>query len=103
MDDQLTALDWLRVGIGLVARAVMWACVIFIVGNAVAQAITDGTIALAIAEAIFFPITFFVYPLAAEAGAQAWPLADGTSFLPFLITGCVAYPVSTIIGGMETV
>lgn len=89
--------------IGLIARAVMWACVLFIVGNAAAQAVTDGRVPLAIAEVILFPITFFVYPFAGDAGAQAWPLAEGTSFIPFLIAGCVAYPISTIVGGMDTV
>lgn len=102
-DERLTTLDWTRIVVGLIARGVMWASVIFIVGNAVAQSVHDGAILLAIIMAAFFPLTFFIWPFVAEAGAQAWPLADGTSFIPFLITAIVAYPVSTLIGGMRNI
>jgi hypothetical protein len=81
----------------------MWACIIFIVGNAAAQAWSEGAYIGAVVEAVFFPFTFFIYPFAAEASAQAWPLEDGTSFIPFLIVAVVAYPISTLIGGMRTV
>lgn len=102
-EDRPTALDWIRIAIGLIARGVMWACIIFIVGNAAAQAWSDDAIGSAIFEVLLFPLTFFIYPFAAKAGAQAWPLEDGTSFIPFLIAAVLAYPISTLIGGLRTV
>src|SRR3954451_6090272 len=37
-----TAVDYVRAGIGVVARLVMWACVWFIVGNAALHAVKEG-------------------------------------------------------------
>jgi hypothetical protein len=101
--DEPTALDWVRFIIGLIARGVMWACVIFIVGNAVVWTWNESAGLVAIAEAILFPLTFFIYPFVAEADATAWPLEDGTSFIPFLIVAVIAYPISTLVGGLRTV
>lgn len=93
----------LRVTIGAFARVLFWACLVFIVGNAVAQALSETHWITAVAEIGFFPITYLVYPFAANAHAIAWPLADGTSFVPALIIGVVAYPVSTFVGGLGAV
>lgn len=95
-----TSTETTRVAIGLTARAVTWLLVIFIVGNAIAQSISDGYVFAALIELLFFPLTFFIYPFVAKADALAWPLASGTSFIPFLIAAVVLYPVSTFIGGL---
>lgn len=99
--EQPSALDWARVGIGLTARGVFWLCFLFIVGNAAIQAVNDDQWFLALIELGFAPFTFFIYPFAAPPDAMAWPLAEGTSFIPFLVAGFIAYPISTFIGGME--
>lgn len=89
-----------RLAIGLIARLATWAIVWFIVGNAVYQAIQDDLIGLAVAEAVLFPFTFFIYPFVAEAGHSAWPFADGTTLMPFLVAAVLLYPVSTFVGGL---
>lgn len=98
-----TTIDYVRLAIGVIARLVMWACVLFIVGNAVVWAWEAGNPLLAVVGAALFPLTFLIYPFIAEAGANAWPLADGTSFIPFLVIAVVAYPISTFVGGLRTV
>lgn len=96
-------IDYMRAGVGLVARFVFWICVWFIVGNAVAQAITDGSWVLAFLELALFPLTFLVYPFVADPFALAWPFADGTNLVPFLVAALIAYPISTVIGGLDPV
>jgi len=96
-------LDWTRLGIGLAARGIFWLCFVLIVGNAVVQAIADDEWVLAVFEVAFFPLTFLIYPFAADPLAQAWPLADGTNLIPFLVAAVVAYPISTFVGGLPPV
>src|SRR4051812_26051411 len=100
-----TRIDHFRAGVGVVARAVMWLCVWFIVLHAFFQAIHEGgsMVVTAIFALAFFPATFFIYPFVAPPGAQAWPFPDGTSFIPFLVIALVAHAISTVIGGMEPV
>lgn len=92
-----------RVTIGVAARLVFWAMVWLIVGNAVAQAISEGSVFGAILAVVLLPLTVFVYPFIAPDGAFAWPLADGSSLIPFLVAAAIAYPISTFIGGMRSV
>lgn len=88
---------------GLATRGIFWLCFWFIVANAIAQAIRENNIGLAVFEFVGFPATYFIYPFAAHAGAGAWPLAEGTSFIPFLVVAAIAYPISTIVGGRPPV
>lgn len=97
-----TRVDYARFGFGLIARLATWVLVFFIIGNAAIEALGDDEVALAIFEAAFFPITFFVYPFVAEGTYSAWPLADGTSLIPALVAAVVLYPISTFVGGFGT-
>jgi hypothetical protein len=90
----------IRLTIGVAARITTWAIVFLIVGNAMYQAIDDDTVFVAILEAAVFPITFFVYPFVAEGAYSAWPFADGTNLIPFLVAALILYPVSTVVGGL---
>jgi len=75
----------------------------FIVGNALlgsAQAHSWGDV---VGEAVAFPIVFFLHPFMASPDAVAWPFADGTSFIPALVVALIAYPVSTVVGGLDPV
>ena len=101
--ERLTALDWVRLGVGVIARIAFWVIVLFIVGNAVVQAATDDQWVLAFIEASFFPATFLIYPFAAAPDATARPFAEGTTFIPFLVTALIAYPVSTFVGGFDPI
>jgi hypothetical protein len=100
---RLTAVEKLRITIGIAARGVLWLCFFFILGNAVFQAIDEGAILTAVIELAFFPLTVLIYPFAAHPDALAWPLAQGTSLVPALIVMVVAYPISTFVGGLPAV
>lgn len=89
--------------IGAAARLVMWACLWFIVGNAAYGSIEAGDWGYAIVEAGIFPATFFLHPFLASSDAVAWPLADGTSFIPALAAALICHPISTLIGGFAPV
>ena len=102
-DGRPTAMDWLRFGVGGIARLVTWACILLIVGNAVAQSISDGNWVWAFLEAALLPLTFFLHPFLAPEGTMAWPLADGTSLIPFLVAALIAYPISTLVGGFAPI
>lgn len=93
----------LRIIIGLGARMVFWVMVWLIVGNAVAQAIADGAIFAAVLAVLLLPFTVFLYPFFAPDEASAWPLADGSSLVVFLVAAAIAYPISTLVGGMDSV
>ncbi len=96
-------MDAARLVIGLIARGITYLGLVFIVGNAVVESAKNGDWVLALIELAAFPLTFLIYPFAAPEGAQAWPLADGTSFIPALIAALVAYPISTFIGGLDPI
>lgn len=96
-------MDAVRVSIGLLARGVFWVGVWLIVGNALAQAITDHQYVLAFFELAGFPLTFLLYPFLQPALGNAWPWADGHTLIPVLVAAVVAYPISTFVGGLEPV
>ncbi len=75
--------------------------VLLVVGNAAAQALSDGSVFGALVTVVLFPLTFLVYPFISPDGASAWPMADGSSLIIFLVIGAIAYPISTIVGGLE--
>jgi hypothetical protein len=100
--DKPSFLDWTRATVGIGARIGCWACVWFIVANAAYQAIEDDRVPLAIFEVVLFPITFFVYPFAAEGTYSAWPFAEGTTLIPALVAAVLLYPISTLVGGLGT-
>ena len=81
----------------------MWACLWFIVANAIAQAIHESQWVLAVFELAIFPATFFIYPWVADADASAWPLGDASLFIPAFIVAVIAYPISTFVGGLDPV
>ena len=87
--------------IGLFARLIFWVMVFLVVGNAVAQALSDGSVFGALVTVVLFPLTFLIYPFISPDGASAWPMADGSSLIIFLVIGAIAYPISTIVGGLE--
>lgn len=96
-------MEGLRFVIGGIARLVTYACMFFIVGNAVYGSIQADDWFSAIAEAVFFPATFFLHPFLASPDAVAWPFADGTSFIPALVIALIAYPISTFVGGFAPI
>lgn len=95
--------DYLRFGIGLIARGVFWLCLLFILGNAVAQAVRESAYVLGFFELSAFPITVLLYPFVHHPDAYAWPFAAGSSLVPAFVAMMVAYPVSTIVGGLAPV
>lgn len=101
--EEASVVDYLRLAIGLIARGIFWLCLLFILGNAIAQAVHEKAYLLGFVELSAFPITVLLYPFVHHAEAYAWPLATGTSFLPAFIAMIVAYPVSTIVGGLPPI
>lgn len=96
-------MDSARIIIGLLARAVFWAGFLLIVGNAVLQAIADDQWVLAFFEVAAFPLTFLLYPFLQPEFGNAWPWTDGHTLIPVLVTALVAYPISTLVGGLDPV
>ena len=92
-----------RLTIGVLARGVMWACLWFIVGNAVAQCIHNSDWVLAFLALALFPLTFFIYPFAASPTDSAWPVGDDTALIVALAVALIAYPISTFVGGLDPV
>jgi hypothetical protein len=89
--------------VGLLARAVFWLCIGDIVVNAVSQAISAHQYVLAFFELGFFPATYLLYPFLQPDTGNAWPWAEGHTLIPILIVGVLAYPISTLIGGLEPI
>lgn len=88
----------MRTLIGLSARLVFWVCVVLIVVDAVSELWRREDFALAVAAAILFPITVFVWPLAELEGDIV-----GLTLWWLLVVAIVAYPVSTFIGGLSPI
>jgi hypothetical protein len=84
-------------------RGLFWVCVLDIVGNAVAQTISAHEYVLAFFAAGFFPATYLLYPFLQPATGDAWPWAAGHTLIPVLVLSVIAYPVSTIVGGLRPV
>lgn len=85
----------MRLLIFLIGRAIFSVCVAIIVVDAVRQLGDRGDEALAVAAAIFFPITFLVWPWTHEAfGYPLWIL---------IVIAIVAYSISTFVGRLEPV
>lgn len=92
-----------RLLVGIAARVIFFACLLFIVGNAVYGSVRANDYLSALAELAFFPVTFLLHPFMASPNAVAWPFEAGTSFIPALVVALIAYPVSTLIGGLKPV
>lgn len=90
----------MRLGIGLTARGVFWLCLWFIVANAVAQAIADGQWVIALFAAGLIPLTFVAYPF---IGPGAWPFTTSGALFVALGAALIAYPISTLVGGLDPV
>lgn len=88
----------MRTTIGLLARLVFWVAFSLIVVDAVIELWRRDDVALAIAAAVFFPITVFVWPIA-ETGAHIL----GLTCWWLLIVCLVSYPISTFIGRLPTI
>lgn len=78
------------VAVGVVGRFVFWVSAIFIVGHAVITSFQQGDIGMAVAEIVFFPLTYIIYP---------W--ASGLWWL--LIVSLLGYWASTFVGKMSPV
>jgi len=96
-------MDGPRIAIGLSARLVFWVMVLFIVGNAAVFIWNEGNGFLAILSVGFFPLTVFLWPFFSPEAASAWPLNDSTGLIYFFVVAAIAYPVSTLIGGLPRV
>jgi hypothetical protein len=92
-----------RFAIGGVARLAVYACMLFIIGNAIYGSIHADDWISAFFEAALFPAVFFLHPFFASPEAVAWPLADGASFVPALVIALVCYPISTFVGGFGAI
>ena len=85
----------MRLLVGLIARALVWAAFALIVGDALITLWDRGEYALAVAAAILFPITIFLWPWTHQAfGHPLW--------WAFVIAA-VAYPISTFVGGLPPI
>lgn len=93
----------LRLMIGVPARGIFWLGFLLIVANAVNQAIRDERWLLAALEVIGAPFTFILYPFLQPPDGSAWPWPDGTGLIAVFIISLLAYPVSTVIGGMRPI
>lgn len=80
----------MRLMIGIAGRVVFWLSAVWIVGSAAVSLWQAGAFVLAVAALVFFPVTYFVFPLLSGAW---WLLA--------LSVG--AYATSTFVGGMSPV
>jgi hypothetical protein len=89
--------------IGLVARGLFWLCALVIAANAVTQSISTKDYALAVLEVVGFPATYVLYPFLQPSSGHAWPWDAGHTLIPVLIVGVIAYPVSTVIGGLRAI
>ena len=79
-----------RILIGIIGRLIFWGMLVLIVGLAVVITWQEGNYVLAILEIIFFPLTFFIFPL-----------LSGQWYL--LLIALVGYWLSTPIGGFGPV
>lgn len=77
-------------GVGVLGRLVFWAGLAAIIVHAIAHFLDTGDTAMAVAGAIFFPITYLIYP---------W--FSGLWWLLLISLG--GYWLSTLVGGMEPV
>jgi len=89
--------------IGLLARAVFWICAWDIVVNAVTQAIGAHQYIFAVIELGAFPATYLLYPFLQPTVGNAWPWAGGHTLIPVLVLSLIAYPISTLVGGLKPV
>lgn len=85
------ALDVVRLTVGWVMRLAAMVTVAFIYFNAIAQAIADKNWLLLLGEAILWPLVLLLYPFMAPDDHFAWPLADGTSFIPAFVVMVVCW------------
>jgi hypothetical protein len=84
-----------RLFIGVIARLIVWACVAVIVGDAVVTMWDRANYVLMVAALCFFPATVFIWPWTHSA--------FGVSLIFFYVIGAVAYPISTVIGGLDPI
>lgn len=96
-------MDGMRLGIGLVARLVFWVAALLIVGNAAAYLWSDGAILYSILSVALFPLTLFLWPWFSPEAASGWPFDDSVYLIYLFLVCLVAYPLSTIVGGMRPV
>ena len=79
-----------RAIVGIIGRLVFWAGLVFILIHAVMESYRAGDFLMLVLKAIFFPITFLIYPWT----AGLWYI---------FIISVVGYWISTFIGRMEPV
>lgn len=77
--------------------------VTLIIGNAAAYLWNDGNWLYSILSVVLFPLTTFLWPFFSPDAASAWPLEDGVGLIYFFVIAVVAYPISTFVGGLDSV
>jgi hypothetical protein len=89
--------------IGVGARLVFWVMIALIVGNAAIYLASEGAWLFAILSVAFLPFTAFIWPFSSPEAAYAWPLDNSSGLIYFFIAAAIAYPISTLIGGLPRV
>jgi hypothetical protein len=84
-----------RLAVGLVARIIFWIGAGLIVYEAGTTLWHHGEKALAVASALFFPVTILVWPWKHEAFNHPLWIVLAILF--------VSYPISTFVGGLPTI
>jgi hypothetical protein len=84
-----------RTLIGVVARLIVYAGFIVIVGDALLTLWERGEYALAVAAAVFFPLTVLFWPWRHDA--------FGASLIWVFIATVIAYPISTFVGRLDPI
>jgi len=92
-----------RVMVGLVARVIFWFAIFLIVGNAAVYLWSMGAWFFSLLSVALLPFTTFLWPIFAPEAASAWPLGGRSGLWLFFLTAAIAYPISTIVGGLRNV
>jgi len=80
----------MRITVGYLSRTIFWITALMIILSAVLNLVTEHKYYYAIFAVIFFPITYFYYPFAAD---KLW----------LLVVSMLSYIISTLIGKMNPV
>jgi hypothetical protein len=85
-----------------VARAWFASCLLYVVANAVADALADGRWLLAVGEVAAFPLTLLLYPPLVPNDGSAWPFGSRIALVVALGLGLLAYAVLFALDRRQT-